>query len=272
MSVDNSIIGLVLAAGEGTRLRPLTLVAPKPLIPFRGRPIISYILENIESASISRICVNAYYKHDVLNAWLGQNAAQISVSVEEVLLGSGGGVRRMAALLPQANHYLYHNGDILTDARLDDLISTHLASEAEVTMLVVSPEAADGNVGFSPSTGRITRLPAHGGVAEQPAQDAERVSFGGIMLFKRSIIERLPAEIQTPCIIRDAISPALQEGAKIIGLKHAGKWSDLGTHERWIDGLKQYSSPPFADEYLTGLVAPVEISDGKDSVRFLPKR
>lgn len=261
------ITGILLAAGEGTRMRPLTHFCPKPLLPFLGRPILSHILEKIRGLRLSGTGINAHHLRPALEAWVRAHAPELVLSVEDELLGSGGGARAIAAKLPRTDHYLYHNGDILSDAGLDAMIAQHRATDADVTMLVVGPEAADGSLRYSPSTQRVTRLPAHSGFVARPQDDDQAVSFGGIMLFKRAILDALPPT-PAPCILRDAVTPALHAGARVMGFPHGGRWSDLGTHARWLDGLRQHAAPPFADEILPGLPEPVLLDDGESRVLF----
>lgn len=264
------IVAMVLAAGEGTRMRPLTYDCPKPLLPFRGRPILSYILENIQEAGLSAVSVNTHHLAAHLHTWLHANAPQVTVHHEPVLLGSGGGVRAMDRQGPRAAQILYHNGDILTDADLGAMFAHHKAQNADVTMLVVAPEAADGSLRYCPRSGAISQLPSHHGPVQGPEDVGIPVSFGGIMIFRRELLERLPHDVEAPCILRDAITPAFLDGARVIAFAHAGRWSDLGTPARWLEGLRAYQAPPFADETIAGLSAPVVLSDGADQVRFIP--
>lgn len=269
MSAHNDTVGMILAAGEGTRMRPLTHHCPKPLLPFHGTPIIERIARSLAPLNLSSVGVNAHHLADVLLPWLRTHYPNFVRNHEEPLLGSGGGVRAMHALLPPSTHFLYHNGDIFTDAPLDELLQRHRASDADVTMLLTTSDAAEGNVGFDSSTARVVALPTHTAMAQTQAR-FERTSFGGIMVFKRRIIDRLPSDDTTPCIIRDAITPLLLDGGNIQGLFHPGIVSDLGTHDRWISALHTVSSPPFEDEHLALLPQAITLKSDKDSVRFVP--
>src|SRR5690625_754442 len=91
------------------------------------------------------------------------------------------------------------------------------------------------------------------------------------MIFERSLLDRLPEDEPAPCIIRDALTPSLLDGAHIHALYHRGLFSDLGTHDRWIDGLRTIQKPPFQDEVLASLPAPIVLKSGGDQVRFVPK-
>lgn len=272
-SRDNrDIVGMILAAGEGTRMRPLTLYCPKPLLPFQGVPILQRISQNLRELGLLQVGVNAHHLADSLSLWVQQNAPELLVHHEQTLLGSGGGVRAMSERLPTAAHFLYHNGDILTDASLQALIDHHRRTDADVTMLLTAGAAADGNVGFERSTGRIVALPGQEGPCAVPCDSSERTSFGGVMIFRRELIDRLPDDQLAPCIIRQALTPLLLAGGNIQGLFHDGLFSDLGTHERWLAGLRSVQTPPFADEYLHGIPETIVLHGGGDTVRFLPAK
>lgn len=269
MSENADIVGMILAAGEGTRMRPLTRYCPKPLLPFGGVPILERIATNLHPLNLRATGVNVHHLADKLLPWLREHHPGFIPSHETQLLGSGGGVRAMHALLPPSAHFLYHNGDIFTDASLPALIALHRRSDADVTMLLTPSASADGNVGYDRESGRVVALPSHDSI-ETIQENFERTSFGGIMVFKRELIARLPADNPTPCIIRDAITPLLLAGGTLQGLYHTGVFSDLGTHERWIAGLRNIAHPPFEDERIPELPEAVTLRSGGLSVRFRP--
>lgn len=271
MSENSDVVGMILAAGEGTRMRPLTHYCPKPLLPFAGTPILERIAQNLEPLHLQAIGINAHHLADQLIDWTHAHHADWITYREPTLLGSGGGVRAMHKMLPPSAHFLYHNGDIFTDAPLHQLIAEHRRTHAHVTMLLTRSEKADGNVGYMPINGRIVALPSHHRI-EQITEHFERASFGGIMIFERSLIDRLPKDPCAPCIIRDAITPALLQGSHIQAFYHDGIFSDLGTPSRWIDGLRSIQDPPFADEVLSQLDAPIVLQSGADKINFVPKR
>lgn len=272
MNANTDIVGLVLAAGEGTRLRPLTLYCPKPLLPFHGRPILDRILANLRPLKLGGIGVNTHHLADALQTWLAAHHPDVRISHEPTLLGSGGGVRALCRVLPPADHVLYHNGDIFTDASLPALIAQHRMHKADVTMLLSSAQSADGNVGFDAARGRIVTLPGHSGLHTVPgAHNAQRTSFAGILIMRRHVWERLPIDATAPCIIRDAITPLLLEGGAIHGVLHHGHFSDLGTPARWLAGLASVQEAPFDDETVDGLPEAITLQDNGRSVRFLPQ-
>src|SRR5688572_10943827 len=120
---------MILAAGRGTRLRPLTLDLPKALIPVGGVPILDRVAERIVAAGASRIVVNVSPHADLIRAHIGSRSGwgvEVLVSDEpDGPLETGGGILHAASLFRRAGPILVHNADILTDLSLEDLRGAH---------------------------------------------------------------------------------------------------------------------------------------------------
>lgn len=153
------MIGILLAAGLGTRLRPLTLVRPKPLVPLHGIPLLEFSLRQLELAGCRLAAVNGHHLSHALEAWLKERqrarpGLELRFFDEPVLLGVGGGLARMARALPPGP-LLVQNGDVLHDAELGRL--AELAEEEGVTLFTGGAplvlEVLDGQVvGFRDSS------------------------------------------------------------------------------------------------------------------------
>ena len=131
---------MILAAGEGTRLRPLTLETPKPLLPVAGIPLIEYILVWLKSHGISEVAVNLHHKGDMIKRFLGdghQLGVKIVYSEEEMLLGTAGGVKKMEGFFDGAFVVFY--GDNLTDFDLSAMLRFHRQKNAMVTLAIFEP-------------------------------------------------------------------------------------------------------------------------------------
>jgi len=142
---------LVLTAGLGTRLRPLTEVRAKPALPVAGEPMIRRIIAWLVSQGVRDLVLNLHHRPETLTARVGDGAdlgARVRYSWEAPVLGSAGGPRRAIPLLshgppkggpyvPSSSTFLIVNGDTLTDVDLQGLLSAHRASGALVTMAVV---------------------------------------------------------------------------------------------------------------------------------------
>ncbi len=111
------ICGFILAAGEGRRLRPATLTRPKALVPFCGVPLLELVASSLAEQGISPIVVNACYQADRIYEACARlqmaNGWDLRVSLEPQLLNQGGGLRKGVELVPEAEHVLVHNVDIV---------------------------------------------------------------------------------------------------------------------------------------------------------------
>jgi NDP-sugar pyrophosphorylase family protein len=150
---------LVLTAGLGTRLRPLTLVRAKPAIPLLGEPLAMRIARWLGAAGVDDLVLNLHYRPETVTAALGDGSTagvRIRYSWEQPILGSAGGPRLAAPILG-ADTFLIVNGDTLTDLDLHALMSAHRDSGALVTMALVPNLAPEhyGGVQLDPD-GRVT--------------------------------------------------------------------------------------------------------------------
>ena len=119
-----SLMGAILAAGYGTRLRPLTHHLPKPLVPVAGRPLLAYGLDALARLGIETVGINAFHLADAVAAGLAHRPEKLHVVREETLQGTGGGIRGIARALPEGTLVVI-NGDALFDFDLAPLIERH---------------------------------------------------------------------------------------------------------------------------------------------------
>lgn len=131
---------MVFAAGLGTRLKPLTDTMPKALVPVSGRPLIEHVLLKLTAAGFNRIVVNVHHFAPMLKSWLAEHefpGVEILVSDEsDMLLDTGGGLRKAASLFDNGAPVLIHNVDILSNIDLRRLYDAHADNDA--TLLVSS--------------------------------------------------------------------------------------------------------------------------------------
>jgi NDP-sugar pyrophosphorylase family protein len=170
---------MILAAGLGTRLRPLTDRLPKPLLPVAGRPMIEYTLGWVAAAGIQHVMINLHHKGELIRQALGtgeQFGMTISYSDEPVILGTGGGLKRVERFFTD-EPFLVVNADVLTALDPAAVIRVHAAHRPLATLVVRrDPDAATyGALGLD-SAGRIRRFLGRGGAGE-PLED---VMFTGI--------------------------------------------------------------------------------------------
>jgi mannose-1-phosphate guanylyltransferase len=207
---------MVLAAGLGTRLRPLTDVRAKPLVPVGDRPALAHVVDHLRAAGVARIVVNAHHRPQDVRAFASSLSDPVAVSEERDLLGTAGGIAFARPLLGEGDVLLW-NGDILAGVDVAALVAAH-ASEAT---LVVQPLAAgQGPVGLD-AQGNIVRLRQ-----ERFAAETSGGQFLGISLLSASLRTRLP---DRGGLVEDLFVPALRRGATLRAFPFHGLWHDIGS-------------------------------------------
>ena len=211
---------MVLAAGLGTRLRPLTDHRAKPLVPVGDRPALAHVLDRLRAAGATRMVVNAHHHAGQVRAFVeGLGAGSgVSLSEETELLGTAGGIARAAPLLGEGV-VLVWNGDILADVDVAALVAAHRAS-SEATLLVQPLPAGRGRVGLD-AGGRVVRLRQERFGAEATGGD-----FLGIHVLGRRLRQRLPA---SGGLVEDVLVPALGRGEQVGAHLFDAPWQDIGT-------------------------------------------
>lgn len=235
---------LVLAAGLGTRLRPLTDLVPKPLLPVTGVPILGHTLAQLASLGCEEVAINLHYLGDQIRQRFGDSFAgmRITWSEEPVLLGTLGAFQPLREFFAPADQILLINGDSLCDWPLRKLVRRHLASGAKATLLLASrpaPASFGGGVGID-RKGRI--LSFRQGAPER-GEVAHRHVFAGAHVITPELLERIPAGVSTPSdIVRDLYVPLLDEpGVLLDSVVTARRWHDLGTPQRFLDGVVDWA-------------------------------
>lgn len=204
----------LLAAGLGTRLRPLTLHTPKPLLPVRGRPMLDHVLDHVRAHGHDEVVVNAFWLPDAIVDW-ARGKAGVTVIVESpAILGTGGGLRNARHRL--AERFCIVNGDILSDVDL-----TALWNEPAPAVMALRPQATPVHTGVALRDGVVTGIERVVGEAD-PA-----LHFTGVHVLDREVLDRVPPDGEA-CIIRTAYKALIPEG-KVRGRVHTGTWTDIGT-------------------------------------------
>jgi mannose-1-phosphate guanylyltransferase len=207
---------MVLAAGLGTRLRPLTERRAKPLVPVGDRPALAHILERLRSAGVPRAVVNAHHHADQVAAFVRAQPWDVAVSEETELLGTAGGLARPRGLLGEGDVIVW-NGDILAEVDLRALVEAHRAS---ATLVVQPLPPGKGSVGVD-AAGRVVRLRS-----ERFGPEATGGEFLGIYVLGADLRERLP---DVGGMIEDVMVPGLARGAELRAMSFEAPWHDIGT-------------------------------------------
>lgn len=211
---------LILAAGRGERLRPLTLETPKPLLPVGGRPMIQWHIEALVKAGVTDIVINTAWLGERIEAELGNGhhlGARIEYSREGEPLETLGGLRRALALLTATDdEFLVINGDIWTDYPLAELARQPLGPDADAHLVLVPNPDHHSDGDFALNGNQVTLA------------DGERLTFAGISRLHRRLLDGAPASEEK---LGPVLKAACRQG-RVTGTRHAGVWVDVGTAER----------------------------------------
>lgn len=178
---------LVLGAGLGTRLDPLTRLVAKPAVPLAGRPLIVHLLAWLRREGVRDVVINLHHRPDSVTAAVGDGAhlgLRVRYSWEQPVLGSAGGPRHALPLLDR-DQFLIVNGDTLHDFALAPLVSAHDTAAAEVTLAVVPNPAPSSYNGAVVEHGRV--------VGFRPRGDADGTAhFIGVQVVRAAVFAGLP--------------------------------------------------------------------------------
>lgn len=221
---------MVLCAGLGTRLRPLTDERPKPLVPVRDRPLASWAMERLAAAGVRRFVANAHHLSEqvepALAPWASRLDASLTVLRETELLGTGGGIRN--ALPELGDDFFVFNGDVLAAPDLAAAAAAHRASDAWITLVLRHDPRAErlGAVEVD-DEGRVRRILGEGPAPEVPVRAC---LFTGVYVVSRRVADDLP---RSGCVVRHTLRRLLARGERVSAVVDAGTWHDLGTPESY---------------------------------------
>lgn len=222
---------MVLAAGLGTRLRPLTNDRPKALVEVGGRPLIEWNLELLARFGITEVVVNLHYHGDALRRALGDGSRlglRIQYSPEEPLLDTGGGVKHAQAFLAGGD-FLVMNSDTIVDLALDRVIARHRATGAAATLVLRrDPEQARYGEIEIDDDDRIRRFL---GVPAAVAMPLRAFMFAGVHVMSARVFDFMPADGSVFSLTRDTYPAMLAGGAPLHGFPFDGFWRVIDTPE-----------------------------------------
>ena len=215
-----ALVAMVLAAGLGTRLRPLTDLCAKSLVPVGDRPALAHVLDRLAAASFTRVAVNAHHRARDVRDFVEARGPAVAVSEERELLGTAGGLARAAGLLGGAGDAVVWNADIFADVEPLALVAAHAAAPGRAATLVVRPrEAGQGSVGLDASD-RVVRLRG-----ERVAEETRGGDFLGVQVIGADLRARLP---ERGCLVGDVYIPALHRGATLGAFVFERPFFDVG--------------------------------------------
>lgn len=233
---------MILAAGLGTRLRPLTDTVPKPLLLVAGRPMIAYALELVAAAGIKEVVINLHHLGEQIRAALGNGenfGLRISYSIEPYLLDTGGGIANARPFL-EGQQFVVVNADVYVEGDLRELIEFHEEKNALASLWVRPDPVASrqDNVRID-SNGRVHAILGYS-PAPHLANSLPRYFYGSVMVFSPRIFEFLRAGVYS--LTRDVLPRLLACGERVFALEHKGYWQVLDTHEEFHKGCREIAA------------------------------
>lgn len=229
MNQRSSIPCLLLAAGRGERMRPLTDKLPKPLLTINNKSLLAWHLEALGAAGIQEVVIN--------HAWLGrkieealgdgsQFRVRITYSPEVSALETAGGIRKALPLLNPSDYFLVINGDVFSPGLpiqqlLDQVSALRSMSKKPLAYLLMVPNPVQHPEGDFYLKGSQ--------ISNESQDGAEKLTFSGIGLYHQDLFQNL--EIGSPAKLAPLLREAILEN-RVSGEKYAGPWHDVGTPQR----------------------------------------
>ena len=222
---------VILAGGEGTRLRPLTLSVPKPVVPVVDRPFLRHQLDLLAGAGVRDVVFSVAYRPERVEAVFGDGRAfgvTIRYAVEDTPLGTGGAVRNALELLDDRT--IVMNGDVLTDVDLAALVQRHEEQGASATILLTPvPNPSAYGLVETDAKGRVLRFREK----PKPEEITTDTINAGIYVLETRVVELIPPAVNHS-IERGFFPALLARGDVVLGPVHRGYWIDIGTPEKYL--------------------------------------
>ncbi len=227
---DPRMRAIVLAGGEGTRMRPLTRRTPKPLVPLLNRPLLDHLLLHLRAHGFDQITLALTQRAEAIQRSFGSGerlGLDLEYAYEDTPLGSGGAIALIAGAGTSDawdETFLVCNGDIITDLDLSAMLEAHRARQAELSISLFEVEDPSSfGVADLDDTGRIRRF-----VEKPPREEAPSNSINsGAWIFEPSLLADMDASRFNR--VEDELFPTVcAAGRPVYGFRHAGYWADVG--------------------------------------------
>ena len=226
---------MILAAGLGTRLQPLTHRLPKPLLPLMLLPTLAHLLAQLRCQGVREVVINGHHLADQLAAWLGDGSRwslRLVFTHEAEILGTAGAMKNAAPHL-QGAPFLVINADVLADYDLQSLWTWHRARGALVTMVVrPDPAARDTRPVMIDEQDRVRQINGRPQAADA-GPECEATIFTGIQIVEPEVLDAIPAN-RFASTTTDTYPLLLQEGRPVFAYRHHDYWLDVGVPERYL--------------------------------------
>ena len=213
---------MILAAGRGERLRPLTDSIPKPMLQVAGKPLLEHHLERLAAAGITDIVINTSWLAEQIEEYFNDCQARLGVTIswsrEVTALETGGGIAKALPLLGN-EPFILINGDVWSDYPLDQLRNHKLSDDLDAWLLLVGNPPHNSRGDFALQNGRVDYA------------DEQTSTFSGISLIRPALFSS-DLEPGSAFPLRDVLRPAIVAG-RVGGDIYTGSWCDVGTLERY---------------------------------------
>ena len=231
----------VLAAGMGTRLRPLTDALPKPLVPIFQKPLITFALDHLIDAGVKSFVINTHRLPELFTAFFAGNTYAehpITLVHEPDLLETGGGIKNAEPFLA-SELFLTYSGDILTDVDLRPLIDEHFRRGNDVT-LALRETGLGADIAFA--DGKVVDIANRLGIAG-------RYDFANIAVWNPTVFRRIPPAQKISLI--PVVTEWIKENARIGGvILNDGKWFNVGSVRQYLDLHRTLAAEKWKPHYL----------------------
>ena len=222
---------VVMAGGEGSRLRPLTIGRPKPMVPMVSKPVMAHILDLLKRHGIDEVVVTLHFMPEVIQTYFGDGGGlglKIHYAIEETPLGTAGSVKNAQQYLDEP--FLIISGDAVTDINLEEVISFHREQEAEATLTLYRvPNPLEYGVIITDDQGRIVQFqekPSWGEVISDTVNT-------GIYVIEPQVLDLIPEGVPTDWS-KDVFPQLLKSDRPLYGCVAEGSWTDVGDLSEYV--------------------------------------
>ena len=222
---------IVLSAGYGTRLWPLTEDRTKPALPILGKPLVGYVAEYLAAYGIDEIVVNLHHRPESVRRALGDGSrfgVKLYYVEEPVILGTSGALDNTREFFERET-FVVVNGKIITDIDLNAALETHRKANALATLALLPNSRRERFSVVETENGRVKRF---GGMPS--ANDSEPLMFTGIQILEPRIFEYIPRGVFSHSTT-DVYPQAIANGETVAAHVASGKWRELSTLKRYLD-------------------------------------
>jgi NDP-sugar pyrophosphorylase family protein len=221
---------MILAAGEGTRLRPLTLNTPKVMLPIAGEPLLGYILDWLRFNDITEVAINLHHLPQAVMDWLGNGdrfGISITYSVEDVILGTAGALTGLRDFFDDTFVVIY--GDMLTDLNIPSLLEFHQTKGALATIVLIEVE--------NPSSYGIIEVDEEYQILRfvekpTPGTTSSKLANAGVYILQPEVIDYIPQNTFYD-FGYDLFPALLSKGARLFGYATTDSFLDTGTMDNY---------------------------------------